>query len=209
MKRLFCQLMLVSIALCSFAACAPKENNLKLDPKEIAAEHAQEWEKDNKAGLAAMTSGDLDAAEKSLVAGLKEAEECGQEDVRVAVSLNNLASLYEKKKMYSQCSGYLQKARKIFRKTYGNMNESIPVTERNEARILTKQEKWAEAIPLYEEAIRYMEMLKSKDLDEVKTEYEEAKKHLTNSAPSSSAHPASPAHAGPTHPAHSAAGKKS
>lgn len=167
----------------SAAGCAPRDNSLKLDPKEIAAEHATIWDQKNKAGLAALTSGDLEAAEKNLVAGLKEAEECGPEDVRVAVSLNNLASLYEKKNMYSQCAGYLQKARKIFRKAYGDMNESIPVTERNEARILTKQGKWAESLPLYQEAIRYMEMLKSKDLDDVKKEYEEARKQAALAPP--------------------------
>lgn len=170
------EITVLVIVCVSIAGCTPKESSLKLDPKEIAAEHARDWDQNNKAGLAALTSGDLDAAEKNLVAGLKEAEECGPEDVRVAVSLNNLASLYEKKKMYTQCAGYLQKARKIFRKAYGDMNESIPVTERNEARILTKQGKWAESLPLYAEAIRYMEMLKSKDIDDVKKEYEEAKK---------------------------------
>ncbi len=124
----------------------------------------------------------MDTAEKDLVAGLKEAEECGQEDPRVAVSLNNLASLYENKKMYSQCANYLQKARKLFRKAYGDKNEMIPVTERNEARILTKQDKWAESLPLYEEAIRYMEMMNSKDLADVKKEYEEAKSHVPDKA---------------------------
>ncbi|HEY9731211.1 MAG TPA: tetratricopeptide repeat protein [Drouetiella sp.] len=171
---------IITITALSLAACAPKQSSLKLDPKEIAADHAKTWDSKNKAGLAAMTSGDLDEAEKSLVDGLKEAEECGQDDVRVAVSLNNLASLYEKKKMYSQCAGYLQKARKIFRKAYGDMNESIPVTERNEARILTKQEKWAESLPLYEEAIRYMEMLKSRDLEDVRKEYQLAKTHVAS-----------------------------
>lgn len=171
-------LSLVTLAL---TACSPTEKptNVKLDPKEIAAGHAAVWQEKNKAGLAAMTNGNLDAAEKDLVAGLKEAEECGQEDPRVAVSLNNLASLYENKKMYSQCASYLQKARKLFRKAYGDKNEMIPVTERNEARILTKQEKWAESLPLYEEAIRYMEMMKSKDLEDVKKEYAEAKSHVT------------------------------
>lgn len=181
----------IALVSLSLAGCAPKESGLKLDPKEIAADHAKAWDSNNKAGLAAMTSGELDVAEKNLVDGLKEAEECGQDDVRVAVSLNNLASLYEKKKMYSQCAGYLQKARKIFRKAYGDMNESIPVTERNEARILTKQEKWVESLPLYEEAIRYMEMLKSRDLEDVRKEYALAKSHVpSNSVAKPTAKPA-------------------
>ncbi|MBS1956190.1 MAG: tetratricopeptide repeat protein [Cyanobacteria bacterium SZAS-4] len=172
--------VLLSLVTLILAACTPSEKptNVKLDPKQIAAEHATVWQEKNKSGLAAMTSGDLDKAEKDLVAGLKEAEECGPEDERVAVSLNNLASLYENKKMYSQCASYLQKARKLFRKAYGDKNELIPVTERNEARILTKQDKWAESLPLYEEAIRYMEMMKSKDLEDVKKEYAEAKSHV-------------------------------
>ncbi len=176
----------LSLATLVLAACSPPEKaaNLKMDPKEIAAGHAAVWQEKNKSGLAALTSGDLDRAEKDLVAGLKEAEECGQEDPRVAVSLNNLASLYENKKMYSQCASYLQKARKLFRKAYGDKNEMIPVTERNEARILTKQDKWSESIPLYEEAIRYMEMMKSKDLEDVKKEYAEAKSHVKASTSS-------------------------
>ncbi len=179
--------VLLSLATVVLAACSPAEKvgNVKMDPKEIAAAHAAVWQEKNKSGLAAMTSGDLDTAEKDLVAGLKEAEECGQEDPRVAVSLNNLASLYENKKMYSQCASYLQKARKLFRKAYGDKNEMIPVTERNEARILTKQEKWSESLPLYEEAIRYMEMMNSKDLEDVKKEYAEAKSHVTAKSGSS------------------------
>jgi tetratricopeptide (TPR) repeat protein len=171
---------LVSLASLAIAACSPptKMSDVKLDGKEIAAQHAIIWQEKNKSGLAAMTKGDLDTAEKDLVAGLKEAEECGQEDERVGVSLNNLASLYEEKKMYSQCAGYLQKARKIFRKTHGDKTELIPITERNEARILTKQDKWAESLPLYEESIRYMEMMNSKDLADVKKEYAEAKSHV-------------------------------
>lgn len=176
--------VLLSLVTVALAACSPPEKpiTVKLDAKEIAAQHAVDWQEKNKSGLAAMTNGDLDKAEKDLVAGLKEAEECGQEDPRVAVSLNNLASLYENKKMYSQCASYLQKARKLFRKAYGDKNEMIPVTERNEARILTKQEKWAESLPLYEEAIRYMEMMKSKDLEDVKKEYAEAKSHVSAKA---------------------------
>ncbi|CAN5163425.1 hypothetical protein BH10CYA1_BH10CYA1_58000 [soil metagenome] len=189
--------VLLTLATLALAACNPPEKvaRAKLDPKEIAAEHAAVWEQKNKSGLAAMTSGNLDSAEKDLVAGLKEAEECGQEDPRVAVSLNNLASLYESKKMYSQCAAYLQKARKLFRKAYGDKNEMIPVTERNEARILTKQEKWAESLPLYEEAIRYMEMMHSKDLEDVKKEYAEAKSHVPPAAKAASKPGKSPAKA--------------
>lgn len=174
-------ILVTAIVSLAIAGCTPERAiSVKLDPKEIAAEHAVSWQEHNKSGLDAMSAGDLDKAEKNLVAGLKEAEECGPEDVRVAVSLNNLASLYEQKKMYSQCASYLQKARKIFRKAYGDRNEMIPVTERNEARIYAKEGKWAQAVPLYAEAIRYMEMMKSKELADVKKEYAEAKSHIAS-----------------------------
>lgn len=167
-------------ALCfSLSACTPeKPSGVKLDPKQIAAENANTWQEKNKAGLAALSAGRLDDAERELVAALKAAEECGPDDERVAVSLTNLASLYENKKMYGQCAGYLQKARKLFRQKYGDSNQLIPVTERNEAHILTLQNKWAESIPLYEDAVKRMEKLGSKDLAEVKKEYEEAMHHV-------------------------------
>jgi tetratricopeptide (TPR) repeat protein len=171
-------LLISAMTITALASCAPKTERLQLDPKEVAAEHAHVWEDKNKSGLAALGRNDLDVAEKDLLEGLKEAEACGPENERVAVSLNNLASLYENKKMYTQCARYLQQSRELFKKNYGEHNAFIPVTERNEARVLTKQNKWAESLPLYESAIKAMDDQKSTELADVKREYAAAQKHV-------------------------------
>ncbi len=178
-----------ALALTFCASCKPNSEKIQLSPEKVAAEHAAVWQAKNKTGLAALASNDLDKAESDLVEGLREAEACGPDDPRVAVSLNNLASLYESKKMYSQCASYLHRSRELFRKAYGNYNQMVPVTERNEARILTKQGKWAESIPLYEEAIKAMETQKSRDLVDVKKEYAEALKHIGVAKPVATSEP--------------------
>ena len=67
--------------------------------------------------------------------------------------------------MFDQCGAYLRRSRELFKKAYGENNPMIPVTLKNEARILTKQHKYDESLPLYEEAIKGMEKQKQEVAD--------------------------------------------
>ena len=51
------------------------------------------WEKANEAGMKAHQEGRYAEAEQHLTAALKQAEKFGEQDARLATSLNNLAEL--------------------------------------------------------------------------------------------------------------------
>ncbi|HEY9679823.1 MAG TPA: DUF2225 domain-containing protein [Drouetiella sp.] len=166
-----------AVILCS---CTPKESadNLTLDPTQIAAEHASTWKEKNESGLAALQSSDLAKAETELLAALKEAEACGKEDPRVAVTLMNIASLYEKQNYYPKAISHLQSARKIFRKAYGDNSEVVGVSEYHEAQVLTKEKKWSESIPLFEESLKVLKSHNADSYSDAQKDYEEARKHV-------------------------------
>jgi len=174
-----CLILLVLTAsttyLCS--SCS-KEPDKTSEAAVTVVDHAAAWESRNKSGLEALSNKDLSQAETDLVAGLSDAEACGSKDPRVAVSLNNLASLYESKKMYSQCTAYLKRSRDLFRNAYGDNYPAIAITLKNQARVLGEEGKYAEAEPFYKDAIARFEKSKSTELSTTLTDYADLLRHL-------------------------------
>ena len=62
------------------------------------------------AGLAALKRGQLDVAEQNLKAALKEAERFGEQDIRKAAAMNNLASVYREQGKQSEAESLFRQA---------------------------------------------------------------------------------------------------
>ena len=78
--RLFLSTLALSVLALAFQAACTRDTG---------------WEKANDAGVKAFQEGRYPEAEPHLTAALKEAEKFGEQDPRLATSLNNLAALYD------------------------------------------------------------------------------------------------------------------
>ncbi|HEY9712490.1 MAG TPA: tetratricopeptide repeat protein [Chroococcales cyanobacterium] len=175
---------LVTMALCAalVSSCSKSKESDAGKAQITPEQHAQAWNSSNQDGLSALSAGDLDKAEKLLLTSLSEAEACGPTDQRVAVSLNNLASVYEKKGMYDQCLPYLKRSRKILELTLPKDNRVVPVIIGNQARVLSEQGKYADAQPLYAEAVSAQDKAHSVELPDTMRGYAKVLKALKRDA---------------------------
>ncbi len=83
---------------------------------QASAEESQ-WEKWNTTGTKAYRQGRYVDAEKSLEATLKETEHFEPQDLRLAVSLNNLAALYETQGKYAEAEPLYERSLSILEET--------------------------------------------------------------------------------------------
>ena len=77
------------------------------------------WEKYNEAARRAYQQADYAEAEKLLKAALKEAENFGEQDPRLATSLGSLAELYGAQGKYTEAEPLYQRALAIAEKALG------------------------------------------------------------------------------------------
>ncbi len=78
-----------------------------------------EWRAHMDAGAAANQRGDYGAAERSFTAAINEAEMLGENDSRLAATLNNLALLYEKQGRHAEAEPLYRRSLAIVEKTLG------------------------------------------------------------------------------------------
>ena len=77
------------------------------------------WEQYMAAALEAYKQADFAEAERFYLAALKEAEHFGDEDTRLATSLNNLASVYLLQEKYDQAERLYKRTLAIWEKAFG------------------------------------------------------------------------------------------
>ena len=115
------------------------------------------WQKYIMAGNKAYRSGQYAKAEKQWVAALKEAEKFGQEDPRLATSLNNLAALYQAQSKYAKAEPLYLRALAIKEKALGAEHPDLVRSLNNLAALYRAQDKYKEAEPLYQRALAIRE----------------------------------------------------
>ncbi len=91
---------------------------------------------------------DYAQAEKLLLAALKEAEKFGEQDPRLATSLNNLAALYHAQGKYAQAEPLQRRALAILEKTQGPEHPNVASSLNNLAELYREQGKYEQAKPL-------------------------------------------------------------
>ena len=96
------------------------------------------WESYNAAGVDAYQRGDYADAEKQWSDGLKEAEEFGPEDPRLASSLNILAELYRAQDRYTEAEPLYKRALAIREKALGPEHPDVAQRQENYAALLRK-----------------------------------------------------------------------
>ena len=106
------------------------------------------WERYMKAGMEAYEQGKYAEAEKQLLTALKEAEEFGEQDRRVAQSLGGLGVVYRAQGRYAEAEPLLWKALAIAKKTFPPEHPEVAGSLDNLAALYNAQGKYAEAEPL-------------------------------------------------------------
>ena len=125
---------------------------LLLWPVSSAAQETS-WEKFMEAAGKAYQQADYAEAEKLLKAALKEAENFGPDDQRLATSLSNLAVLYKTQGKYAQAEPLYQRSLAIREKVLGSEHPDVGLSLNNLAELYRTQGKYAEAEPLYQRAL--------------------------------------------------------
>ena len=106
------------------------------------------WEKSAKAGTKAYQQGRYAESEKLLLFALKEAEKFGEQDPRLATSLNNLAALYQAQGKYAEAEPLSRRALAIWEKVLGPDHPNVATALGNYAKLLRKTNRKAEAAKL-------------------------------------------------------------
>ena len=117
----------------------------------------EEWWKYIHAGMQAYQQGRYTDAETSWLAALEEAKQFGDEDVRLATSLNNLALLYNTQGQYAQAEPPYQRALAIYEKALGPDHPNVATSLNNLALLYNTQGQYGQAEPLYLRALAILE----------------------------------------------------
>ena len=117
------------------------------------------WQKYNDAGVMAQEQARYAEAEELYLAALKEAESFGEQDTRLATSLNNLAELYRLQGKYIEAEPLHQRSLAIMEKALGPEHPDVAVSLNNLGLLYKAQGKYAEAEPLYQRALAISERL--------------------------------------------------
>ena len=103
------------------------------------------WISYNNAGTEALEQGRYAEAEEQFLAALKEAENFGPEDLRLARSLNELARLYHAEDKYAEAEPLYQRSLAIWEKTLGPEHPNVATSLENYAALLDKMGREEEA----------------------------------------------------------------
>ncbi len=118
---------------------------LGLWPMVAASAQETRWDSIMDGAVEAYQQADYAQAEKLFLAALKEAEKFGDQDPRLAASLNNLAELYRAQGKYTQAEPLYRRALAIWEKTLGPEHPDVATDLENYAALLHKLNRAAEA----------------------------------------------------------------
>jgi len=164
--------MLVALSLSVITLCACQTKSVTPEPKPQPAAQAPAknpykpgtWEYENHAGVEALSASNWDEAESHLLKALNIAES-SNDNGTVAATLLNLSSAYEGKQMYAESLPLLNRAVKLFARAYGTDYRGVAVALDRMGKILIKEERFDEAIPIFRRCIKVEEAPKQVDYD--------------------------------------------
>ncbi len=135
--------LLISILLLSGCSIF---NDLRRDTLLKAS---QNWELNNHQGLSYLKTSDLTKAQAKFQLALNEAKNCGVNDLRIAITLNNIAGVYELQHNYPAAIDVLEKASNIAK---ANQNTTVWLNSQyNLARLLALDGQNKLSLILYKE----------------------------------------------------------
>ncbi len=118
---------------------------LGLWPMVAASAQETRWDSLMAGAVKAYQQADYAEAEKLFLAALNEAEKFGEQDPRLATSLNNLAVLYYAQGKYAQAEPLYQRSLAIREKALGPEHPNVATVLENYAALLHKLNRHAEA----------------------------------------------------------------
>ncbi len=136
---------------------------LGLWPMVAASDQETRWDSIMADAVKAYQQADYAQAEKLLLAALKEAEKFGNQDPRLATSLNNLAELYRAQGNYEQAEPLHQRALAIWEKALGPEHLDVGASLNNLAGLYHAQGNYAEAEKFFRAALKEAEKFGNQD----------------------------------------------
>jgi tetratricopeptide (TPR) repeat protein len=115
--------------------------------------HEARWEQHMRAGAAAYQRGDDEEAVEQTKAALKEAEDFGEQDPRLATTLNNLATLYESLGRHGKAEPLYKRSLAIAEKALRPEHPDLAAILNNLAELYQAQGRIGEAEPLFKRAL--------------------------------------------------------
>ena len=119
--------------------------------------HEARWEQYMRAGKVAYQRGDYEEAVGQTKAALKEAEDFGEQDPRLATTLNNLAALYESLGRHGKAEPLYKRSLAIAEKALGPEHPDLAAILNNLAGLYQAQGRIGEAEPLFKRALAIWE----------------------------------------------------
>lgn len=127
----------------------------------------ESWKSLVEAGNQAYAQGKIPEAEVQFLAALKEAELFGEDDPRLALSLNNLAAIYHAEGKYTMAEPIYLRALDIKLRLHGEIHPDIALNHHNLAVLYSARRMYPVAEKHYKIAIEMKETLYGKDSAEL------------------------------------------
>ena len=121
---------------------------LRINPEERLR-----WEGDLARGQRDLQQGRYSKAKKSMLAAVERARKLGDNDILMAISLDNLGGLYSLQGKYTEAEPLLQGSLVIREKILGSEHPGISVSLNNLGTHYLRQRKYAEAEPLLQRSL--------------------------------------------------------
>ncbi|MBX9687835.1 MAG: tetratricopeptide repeat protein [Candidatus Obscuribacterales bacterium] len=120
---------------------------------------SESWKKLVEEGNAAYERGKIPEAEVKFLAALEEAEKFGEEDARLALSLNNLAAMYHEQGKYTMAEPLYKRALDIRINIHGERHPDIALNHHNLAVLYSARRMYQVAEKHYKTALEMKEYL--------------------------------------------------
>jgi tetratricopeptide (TPR) repeat protein len=128
---------------------------------------SESWKAAVEAGNDAYERGRIAEAEVKFVEALKEAETFGEDDVRLALSLNNLAAIYHTMGKYTMAEPLYTRSLDIKKKIHGENHDEVALNLHNLAVLYSARRMYPVAEKYYKEAIAVKSRLHGEDNPEL------------------------------------------
>jgi len=118
-----------------------------------ALAQVEQWQSHMDAGVKAYFDNDYTEAEKQFTAAVKEAEQFGPEDPRLATTLNSLAEVHRAQGRLEEAEALHKRALAIIEKALGPEHPDVATSLNNLADLYRALGKYAEVEPLHKRAL--------------------------------------------------------
>lgn len=128
---------------------------------------SSDWKSLVDEGTASYERGKIPEAEVKFLAALEEAEKFGEEDPRLALSLNNLAAMYHEQGKYTLAEPLYKRALDIYEKIHGEIHADVALSHHNLALLYSARKMYPVAEKHYKIALGLKETLFGVDAPEL------------------------------------------